>query len=362
MAYASESGEDVSYITSVNSEVVPAVLKWHEVNSTDQIKRLKKENIGKAVKIILDEISLREGSDEFGKTLESLMKEADDQGATTTLFGDIDSNTVLFAHIHCISDAYNTITVTYVVNTLSSNLPRKEIRKKIRTVRLDSDERRSQLASWARGLEGLSQENIETVERSEDELQMLLFPPPHSDRTSRFGRVQTALGWITSLLCAATWIPSRLAWVARFLLQPKRAASQPNPNPANPRPNVKDVSSYKVGGVGTELENGLILTDSKNSGLATDSSEKLTNTLNIASELNTTDELKKENANGAARTFDCNIDKNCVLGAADQDIERASGNTDMENREDNVSMPIDISTANSQKDNLSFLHGEWTKL
>ena len=87
--------------------------------------RLKREHFEKAIEIIADEISLREGRSEFGDALFELFNGCDSTGSTTKVYGDPDHKTVLLANIHCISDRNNTITVTYAINTLSTDLPRE---------------------------------------------------------------------------------------------------------------------------------------------------------------------------------------------------------------------------------------------
>ena len=89
---------------------------------------LKRQKIGEAVEIIKKEISLRQGSDRFGETLYKLMNECGSEGAVTKVFGDLDDKTVLVANIHCISNSPDTITVTYAINTLSTDLPRQGVR------------------------------------------------------------------------------------------------------------------------------------------------------------------------------------------------------------------------------------------
>ena len=72
-----------------------------------------------------DEISLKEGRKEFSDSLLKLFNGCDSKGSTTKVYGDLDNKTVLLANIHCILDQNNSITVTYAVNTLSTDLPRE---------------------------------------------------------------------------------------------------------------------------------------------------------------------------------------------------------------------------------------------
>jgi len=120
MASSAKSGKDVIAVGRVH--------KWHEINTSSKMSLLKRQKIGEAVEIIKKEISLRQGSDHFGETLYKLMNECGSEGAVTKVFGDLDDKTVLVANIHCISNSPDTITVTYAINTLSTDLPRQGVR------------------------------------------------------------------------------------------------------------------------------------------------------------------------------------------------------------------------------------------
>ena len=148
--------------------------KWNEINTSNQISRLKRQHIDRAIEIIKKEIPLREGSDYFGETLRKLLNECGIDGANTKVFGDLDDKTVLMANFHCIANSSDTITVTYVINTLSTDLPRQGIRCPIQQAGGGSGIDTRMIRSLESS--GLDQSLIEQlVRRSEESLHDLIW-------------------------------------------------------------------------------------------------------------------------------------------------------------------------------------------
>ena len=148
--------------------------------------RLKREHFEEAIKIIADEISLRKGRSEFGDALFELFNGCDSTGSTTKVYGDPDDKTVLLAKIHCISDRNNTITVTYAISTLSTDLPREGNRCPIK---LGHGQGMIESLVGKSEISGLDKEMIERLAgRSEQSLQELMRPPAHQSRQVRWFR------------------------------------------------------------------------------------------------------------------------------------------------------------------------------
>jgi len=113
------------------------VREWKEIKTSQKLKGIERKDISAIVGIIKDEINLKDGADKFGETLEKMMHESTSKGTTTKLIGDLNDDTMVFAIFHCIKDADNDdlINMAYVINTLSTDLPRENTRLNIRTVR-----------------------------------------------------------------------------------------------------------------------------------------------------------------------------------------------------------------------------------
>jgi len=113
------------------------VRKWTEVKNSRKLVGVERESISAIVEIIKDEINLKDGADMFGETLEKMFNEATSSGTTTKLIGDLNDDTMLFAIFNCITTTSDDdkINIAYVINTLSTDLPRKNTRLTIRAVK-----------------------------------------------------------------------------------------------------------------------------------------------------------------------------------------------------------------------------------
>ena len=113
------------------------VRKWKEVKLSRKMEGVEKGNISAVVKIIKDEVNLTEGADKFGEILERMCNESTSSGTSSKLIGDLDDDTMIFAIFHCIRPAGNDdkINIAYVINTLSTELPREDTRLNIAAVK-----------------------------------------------------------------------------------------------------------------------------------------------------------------------------------------------------------------------------------
>jgi len=87
--------------------------------------------------IIKDEMTLKEGADQFVETLQKTFVETTSSGDTTRVLGDLNDTTMIFAIFHCAEAAGDSakINIAYVINTLSTDLPREDTRLNIATVK-----------------------------------------------------------------------------------------------------------------------------------------------------------------------------------------------------------------------------------
>ena len=103
------------------------VHQWKEIKTTKQLEGVKREKIPDVIKLIQNEVKLEEGADKFGEILEKMFTDTTSLGATTNVLGDLNADTMIFAIFYCIEDASNDkINIAYVINTLSTDLPRKD--------------------------------------------------------------------------------------------------------------------------------------------------------------------------------------------------------------------------------------------
>ena len=113
------------------------VRKWKEIKTTRKLEGVAIKNISAIVQVIKDEVNLKEGGDKFGEILEKMFNESTSSGASSKLIGDLNDDTMIFAIFHCIKAAgkEDKIDIAYVVNTLSTDLPRQSTRLDIGVVK-----------------------------------------------------------------------------------------------------------------------------------------------------------------------------------------------------------------------------------
>ena len=87
--------------------------------------------------VIKDEMTLKEGADQFVGTLQKTFVETTSSGDTTRVLGDLNDTTMIFAIFHCAEAASDNdkINLAYVINTLSTDLPREDTKLDIATVK-----------------------------------------------------------------------------------------------------------------------------------------------------------------------------------------------------------------------------------
>ena len=64
-------------------------------------------------------------SDLFFSNLKTMAEECDERGLTSTVCGDLDAKTAVYGIFHCVRGSNETVTFTYTINTLSTQIKRK---------------------------------------------------------------------------------------------------------------------------------------------------------------------------------------------------------------------------------------------
>ena len=125
--------QNQSYPGNVGDTIVR---KWKENRTTRTVEGIKREHIPAVVGIIKDEMNVQEGADRFSKSLEEMFKECTTFYTKTTVLGDLNDDTMIFAMFHAVetADDKDKINVSYVINTLSTDLPRKNTKMNIASV------------------------------------------------------------------------------------------------------------------------------------------------------------------------------------------------------------------------------------
>ena len=125
--------QNQSYPGNVGDTIVR---KWKEIRTTRTLEGIKREHIPAVVGIIKDEMNVQEGADRFSKSLEEMFKECTTFYTKTTVLGDLNDDTMIFAMFHAVetADDKDKINVSYVINTLSTDLPRKNTKMNIASV------------------------------------------------------------------------------------------------------------------------------------------------------------------------------------------------------------------------------------
>jgi len=111
--------------------------KWKEIKSSKKLTGVKKEKIPGVIKLIQKEVKLEEGAEQFGEILEKMLTDTNSSGATTNVLGDLNEDTMIFAIFYCVEapNDNDKINVAYVINTLTTDLPRQDTRLNIATVK-----------------------------------------------------------------------------------------------------------------------------------------------------------------------------------------------------------------------------------
>ena len=107
--------------------------KWEEKKISRKFKGVQRENIPQMISVIKREMKLEEGADKFVETLQKMFNKSSPAGDTMKVLGDLNDDTMIFAIFYCIENEGDNdkINIAYVINTLSTDLPRKETRLNI---------------------------------------------------------------------------------------------------------------------------------------------------------------------------------------------------------------------------------------
>lgn len=114
-----------------------AVRKWNEMKTSRNLKGIKREDMSSIIDIIKDEMTLKEGADQFFETLQKTFIETTSSGDTSRVLGDLNDTTMIFAIFHCAEAASDNakINIAYVINTLSTDLTREDTKLDIAIVK-----------------------------------------------------------------------------------------------------------------------------------------------------------------------------------------------------------------------------------
>jgi len=114
-----------------------AVRKWKETKKIRNLTGIKREDLSQMIDIIKDDMTLKEGADQFFETLQKTFVKTTSSGDTSRVLGDLNDTTMIFAIFHCAEAAGDNakINIAYVINTLSTDLPREDTRLNIATVK-----------------------------------------------------------------------------------------------------------------------------------------------------------------------------------------------------------------------------------
>ena len=109
--------QNQSYPGNVGDTIVR---KWKEIRTTRTLEGIKREHIPAVVGIIKDEMNVQEGADRFSKSLEEMFKECTTFYTKTTVLGDLNDDTMIFAMFHAVetADDKDKINVSYVKHPL----------------------------------------------------------------------------------------------------------------------------------------------------------------------------------------------------------------------------------------------------
>jgi len=114
-----------------------AVRKWKETKKINNLRGIRREDLSQMIDIIKDEMTVKEGADQFFETLQKTFVETTSSGDTSRVLGDLNDTTMIFAIFHCAEAASDNdkINLAYVINTLSTDLPRWNTKLDIATVK-----------------------------------------------------------------------------------------------------------------------------------------------------------------------------------------------------------------------------------
>lgn len=83
----------------------------------------------------------------MGKTLLTLSKTCDSKGLSSVVYGDLDAKTKMCGIIHCITNADDTVNVSYALKTLRTETLRTDVDVGIKSVPFEADQQKSNLDS-----------------------------------------------------------------------------------------------------------------------------------------------------------------------------------------------------------------------
>jgi hypothetical protein len=115
-----------------------AVRKWIESKDSKKLEGVKREAISSAIMdMIKCDMKLKEGADEFVETLQKMFYETTSSGNTMKVLGNLNEDTMITAIFHCVEAASDNdkINIAYVINILSTDLPREDTKLDIATVK-----------------------------------------------------------------------------------------------------------------------------------------------------------------------------------------------------------------------------------
>lgn len=110
------------------------VIRWNEFADTDQMRGLPHKNIPAYINSLRKSLHLPSKNlvDKVCETIFNLAHDCDSRGLSSTISGDIDEKTAIYALLHCVRESDGTLTVTYTIRTLTVLVARQNIQPGIR--------------------------------------------------------------------------------------------------------------------------------------------------------------------------------------------------------------------------------------
>ena len=112
-------------------------IHWNEFADTDQMRGLPEKNITVYINSLRRSLHLPSKNlvDKVCETIYNLAHDCDSRGLSSTISGDVDEKTVIYALLHCVRESDGTLTVTYTIRTLTATVARLNTQSEIKAER-----------------------------------------------------------------------------------------------------------------------------------------------------------------------------------------------------------------------------------
>lgn len=105
------------------------VISWEETKINDHTVGIPMEHLNDFISSSRESFhfSNQDLFEKFSQTIRQLSLECDTRGLTSTVFGDLDAKTKIYALIHCVREDDDLLSVFYTVHISSCKLARKNV-------------------------------------------------------------------------------------------------------------------------------------------------------------------------------------------------------------------------------------------